>query len=295
MKKNVLLLSDIHGNLPALEAVLEDVKHLEFEAILCNGDMIYGSKPNECLERLLDLDAIMIAGNIETSIIRLYAKLLPPEIYQCDQFAFTRHIAKILKKENLLALYKIPQKLVINDLLPGSILMVHGSPDDQYELIMPNKKKERFEEVMEALEEDFIIFGHTHQQWNKKHANKWAINSGSVGLPLNGIPKAQYTIITYEENRLDSIQINQKLVAYDNHQAYADFEEAGFNILDPTIKIIKERLLTGIKNDNSFLGFYYDFVTKETGKHFDEVSCDDKNKYWHLADQEYDWENNQTS
>ncbi len=287
--KKILLISDIHGNLPALNAVLEAVQDQEFEAILSNGDMIYGANPNECLEKLLEINAIMIAGNIETNVIRLYAKLCPPEWYQCEQYAYNRHIAKILSHENLLQLYKLSETLVIEDLLPGTIQMVHGSPDNQIEWISPLKKDGRFEEILENCEHEYLIFGHTHHQWDKKHAGVWAINPGSVGLPLDGKPEAQYTIITYLQDHPDSVEVQHHSVKYDTKQSIQNFYKQGFDPNNPFIKHVFYLLNSGIKRDDFFITYYFELAEKESGKKFDQLTCEEKNKYWFKADQTYNW------
>lgn len=287
--KKILLISDIHGNLPALEAVLESVQDQTFEAILSNGDMIYGANPNQCIEKLLKLNAIMIAGNIETNIIRLSAKLCPPEWYQCEQYAYTRHIAKILSHQNLLHLYKLSETLVIENLLPGSIQMVHGSPAHQYEWISPLKNDGRFEEILENCDHDFLIFGHTHHQWDQKHAGVWAINPGSVGMPLDGKPEAQYTIITYEEGQSKSVQVHHHSVKYDTQQAIKNFHNQGFDSTNPFIKHVFYLLTTGKKREDFFVTHYINLAQQESGKPFDQLSCQEKNKYWFQADQTYDW------
>ena len=287
--KKILLITDIHGNLPALEAVFDAVKQEEFEAILCNGDMIYGASPNQCLELLKEKEVIMIAGNIETNVIRLYAKLCPPEWYQCEQYAYTRHIAKILSHENLLELYKLSETLIIEDLLPGSIQMVHGSPDDQNEWISPLKKDGRFEEILENCEHDYLISGHTHHQWDQKHAGVWAINAGSVGLPLDGKPEAQYTIISYEDHQPDSVEVHHHSVSYDTQQSIQNFYDQGFDVNNPFIKHVFYLLKTGIKREDFFITHYFNLAETQSGKKFDQLSNEERNKYWHLADQSYDW------
>ena len=287
--KKILLFTDIHGNLPALEAVLEAVKNQEFEAILCNGDMIYGANPNECLEKLVEINAIMISGNIETNVIRLYAKLCPPDWYQCEQYAYTRQIAKILSRENLLQLYKLSETLIIEDLLPGSIQMVHGSPDEQNEWISPLKNDGRFEEILENCEHDYLIFGHTHHQWDQKHAGVWAINAGSVGLPLDGKPEAQYTIISYEEGIPESVQVHHHSAKYDTQQSIQNFHDQGFDPQNPFIKHVFYLLKTGVKREDFFITHYFDLAEKQSGKPFDQLTCEEKNKFWFQADQSYDW------
>jgi putative phosphoesterase len=287
--KKILLITDIHGNLPALQAVMQAVKEQEFEAILCNGDTIYGASPNQCLQILKEKEAIMIAGNAETNVIRLASKLLPPEWYHADQFEFTRKIAKNLTRENLLYIMDFSAQVEVFDLLPGSIRMVHGSPDDQYEWLSPILNPKRYQEVMQNLQEDILICGHTHQQWHRTFQSKLCINAGSVGLPLDGEPKAQYTIVSYQDDLFDSIKIEEYSIPYDIETAYQDFIKAGFSPQDPTIKLHKELLYTGNKRETPFVDFYQKLIQAETKKSIDQLSIEERNYYWHVADQKYQW------
>jgi predicted phosphodiesterase len=134
-------LADIHGNIPALEAVLEDLQSVELHGLIAAGDLINGPQPVETSHRLQQLrrslECWMIRGNGELSLLQ-YATGKRPAYWQtCRQFAFVRWNYRQLDEETLDFMSALPEQAVIQVTGAPSIRVVHGSPRDAGEEIFP--------------------------------------------------------------------------------------------------------------------------------------------------------------
>ena len=140
IKYRIAVLADIHGNLQALEAVLDDLKKdLPLNGILVAGDIIVGPGQQQVLQRLMELGAVMIQGNNEQRIARMEAGTIPPYFYTARQFSLTRWAYEHLDPNQRTFVCNLPDQTVFQ--LPGTdpIRMAHGSPRDNSELVLPER------------------------------------------------------------------------------------------------------------------------------------------------------------
>ncbi len=203
-----LILSDIHANLPAFEAVLADAE--PFDQVWCLGDVIgYGPNPNECVERIRDLPGIQcIKGNHDAAIIGD----IDIRAFNYEARASLEWLDAVLHPENRQWLMNLPDRLVLDD-----ITLVHGSPRNPvWEYIL---EKRTAWENMKAFNTKFCLVGHTHipcicllegedpQSIKIRYMTpgktfsigfKSIINPGSVGQPRDHNPKASYLIFDDE-------------------------------------------------------------------------------------------------
>jgi putative phosphoesterase len=182
----VAALYDVHSNLPALEAVLAEVERERVDAIVLGGDCIHGPEPVETLERLQALGerALWLRGNTD----RLIAG---------DEASEKRHrwVASMIGEEGTAFLLSLPltQQLEVDGL--GQTLFCHATPRDDEEIVTPLTSDERLASILDGVEADAVVTGHTHMQEDRLVGGIRWINAGSVGLPYEDDIKAFWALL----------------------------------------------------------------------------------------------------
>jgi len=177
----VAVLCDVHGNLPALEAVLAEVASLEVDRIVCGGDVVAGPFPRECLERLLTLDAVFVRGNADRESSRAPAGTWEWIVSNLDPLSVE-------------FLGELPQAVSL-----GGVLYCHGSPRDDDEILTRVSTDERFRAALEGVEERLVVGGHTHVQFERVIDGIRFVNAGSVGIPYEGKQGAFWALLDGED------------------------------------------------------------------------------------------------
>jgi putative phosphoesterase len=182
----VAALYDIHGNLPALEAVLAEVEREEVDVIVLGGDCIHGPQPAETLERLRALGerALWIRGNTD--------RLIAGDPDGDDLHGW---VAETLGEGRVAFLASLPptQRLDVDGL--GDTLFCHATPHDDETIVTPLTPDERLAEILEGVDADAIVAGHTHMQQDRTVGRIRWINAGSVGLPYEDDIKAFWALL----------------------------------------------------------------------------------------------------
>lgn len=173
----VAALYDIHGNLPALEAVLSDLETVTPDLVVVGGDAVLGPFPRETLETLLALDerARFVRGNTDRILGDFVADALTPE-----QRAF-------------LAGLPLTMSLEVDGL--GSVLFCHASPRSDEEIVTRLSPETRLAPMLEGVAEEVVVGGHTHVQFDRRAAGKRMVNAGSVGMPYEDGPGAYWALL----------------------------------------------------------------------------------------------------
>lgn len=190
----IAFISDIHGNMPALEAVLEDIEQAGVDEIICLGDIAnIGPHPAECLDTIRGLDCLTIQGNHE---LYLLGETLPDDWRTCPTWASMRWAQAQLTPEHCDYIANLPVKHELNgdQLAPATLL--HASFYDQFVGFVPELSEEETAVRMNGHDNLTLFCGHTHRQLYRQWSNSWIINVGAVGMPLDGTPEAKYTIAT---------------------------------------------------------------------------------------------------
>jgi len=181
----VAVLNDIHGNLPALEAVLAEVEREDVDAIVVGGDVSVGPYPRETLERLDDLgDRVrFLRGNADREAVTESAHA---------GVAWTR---ERLTEEQREFLRVLPTTLSLDVDGLGHVLFCHGSPRSDEEILTKVSPDERIRAALAGVEERVVVCGHTHHQFDRV-VDRWRlVNAGSVGMPYEGSPGAYWTLL----------------------------------------------------------------------------------------------------
>ena len=225
-----LIISDVHANLIALEAVLRDAE--PFDQVWCLGDVVgYGPNPNECVERIRDLQGVQcIKGNHDAAIIGD----IDIRAFNYEARASLEWLDTVLKPENRQWLTNLPDRLVLDDMT-----LVHGSPRNPvWEYILDKKAAW---ENMTAFDTKVCLVGHTHIPCSYQLENgdalsvkiryftpgktftvdlKSIVNPGSVGQPRDHNPKASYLIFNdeteewvYQRVDYDIKQVQKQILA----------------------------------------------------------------------------------
>ena len=191
----VAAIYDIHANLPALEAVLEDVRRAEVDQIVVGGDVLPGPMPREtitCL-RSLKFPAEFIQGNGDREV--LLEKRGATASSVPEQFlAVIRWTAKQLQPddEELLASWAQTRRLQIDGL--GEVLFCHATPQNDTDIFTARTPEEALLPVFEGLGVSTVVCGHTHMQFDRTIGTVRVLNAGSVGMPF-GKPGAYWALL----------------------------------------------------------------------------------------------------
>jgi diadenosine tetraphosphatase ApaH/serine/threonine PP2A family protein phosphatase len=210
------VVSDIHGNIDALESVLEDVARRNVSSVACLGDFVgYGSHPNECIERLRPLIEIAVAGNHDLAACgRLKLGYFNP-----DAAVAARWTEQQLSEENRAYLHDLPYSV-----LWRGLRLVHSSPaqpDEWHYVLSPADA----EEEMKAYDEAVCLIGHSHYpgafEWTPRRIeytrqpeirmvadHRYLVNVASVGQPRDGDPRAGYLLYDDKKNTLIHVRID---------------------------------------------------------------------------------------
>jgi predicted phosphodiesterase len=191
----VAAIYDIHGNLPALEAVLQDIRQSEVDRVVVGGDVVPGPMPRETLACLSDLDIPVqfIYGNGEVAVLEQMAGRDPaavPEQYR----PIVRWTAQQLHPEYERLLAGWPKTLRVEIPGLGQALFCHATPRNENECFTCLTPEDRLLEVFEGLDVPVVICGHTHMQFDRVIGRIRVLNAGSVGMPF-GEPGADWLLL----------------------------------------------------------------------------------------------------
>ena len=223
------ILSDIHGNLPALEAVMEDLKNFDVDQAIVPGDVInFGPFSRQTAEFVIEKKWPVIRGNNEYFLIDYKTPRAPGEWNDPLQFApivwLSRQFDAVAKLKMQISAWPDSLNLRFPDAPP--IQVFHGIPNDSWAPIYWTMTDEEIEKLLLTVEADFVICGHTHLPMDRQ-AGRWRIfNPGSVGVPLDGIFSASYMIL---EGDAQGWKPAFRRIPFDYEAVFKQFEESGYN------------------------------------------------------------------
>ncbi|MFD3157809.1 metallophosphoesterase family protein [Haloimpatiens sp. FM7330] len=216
----IAVMSDIHGNLYALENALKDIKKRNVDTIVCLGDLVgYGPFPNEVINLIRTENILNIKGNYDASVVdNKFSYIRDTEI---NKFSLPWNVEN-LTEENKLYLKNLPTEITLN-YNNKNIKFVHGSPRKINEYLKENSKEAQ--EVMDIFEGDLLICAHTHIPYIKQYGNKLLLNQGSIGKPKMGRPNSTYAIIELTEDNMHGEIIE---ISYDYSKTMKDMKDKNF-------------------------------------------------------------------
>lgn len=278
------VLADVHGNLPALEAVLEDFKRFNPDGVIVAGDYVGGPHPNETLALLCSMiPNWMIIGNSDIGVLRYLDEKSLAYYRTTKQFALLRWACQRIDSKSLESLRNLPEQRVI--LLGNSdpILVVHGRLETAFDGYDPEEELGKLESDLAKIEESVLICGHTHCPWVFKKNGKLVLNPGSVAGPLNGFIGAQYALLEW----LDGYwQAELHAIKYDLTRIRSDFVQSGLlEAGGPLARCFLNSIETGGDGSLRFLEYAWS-LAKRAGYQNSSFIPDE---IWDQAEDMYDW------
>ena len=221
------ILSDIHGNLPALEAVIADLENFDVDQIIVAGDVInFGPFSKKTAEVVIKNQWPVIRGNNEYFLVDYSTPRAPAEWNDPLQFAPIAWLDRQFEQKLKLRISAWPDALNLRFHDAPPIQVFHGTPNDCWDSIYWTLADEEIEKFLTTVEADFVICGHTHLPMDRQ-AGRWRIfNPGSVGVPLDGTFSASYMVL---EGNEQGWKPTFRRVHFNYEAIFKEFEVSGYN------------------------------------------------------------------
>ena len=223
----VAVITDIHGNLVALEAALAAIDAMGVDQIYCGGDLVgYGPDPNEVCALIEDRAIPTIYGNYDYAIARelddcgcAYVTPHDRELGQ-QSVIWTRANTNARAKAFMLGL-PFDLRFAMGE---TRVRLVHGSPRKVNEYLFEDKPASLYERLAASAECDVLVFGHTHKPWVRAYGGVLFVNCGSVGKPKDADPRAAFAVLELTDGKV-SVAIER--VPYDAEAVAREVEAVG--------------------------------------------------------------------
>ena len=209
--KRVAVLADVHGNLPALEAVLMDVERARVDAIVSAGDVAAGPMPAECVDRLRESDrpVLWVHGNADREAMpEAVGEVLGP------------YLAERLGDERRAFIADAPLTVELDVEGLGAVLACHGTPRSDEEILTKLSPAARVDEALQNVAADLVVCGHTHVQYDRTVSGRRLVNVGSVGIPYEGRRGAFWALL--------GPGVDLRRTEYDVEAAVAEIRSTGY-------------------------------------------------------------------
>jgi putative phosphoesterase len=221
------VITDIHANLPALNAALARIEELGIEAVFCGGDLVgYGPHPNEVCAVMAEREIPTIYGNYDYAVAR--------DLDDCGCAYLTPHDRELGQRsvEWTLAHTDQGSKDFMRNLpfdlhfpVGGfDVHLVHGSPRKVNEYLFEDKPASLYERLAASESDRVLVFGHTHKPWVREYGDVLFVNCGSVGKPKDGDPRAAFALLTATAS---GVSVAIERVQYDTGAVAAEVRDAG--------------------------------------------------------------------
>ncbi len=239
----IAVLSDIHGNLPALEAVLSEVEREQVDGYVVAGDYVGGPNAVETIKLISSLSpSWIIRGNAEEREIAFNEHRITDSWNTSKQFGLGRWVHTHLDKASMDFISSLPAQSVCAIPDTAAIRIVHGSPRALSEHLYPDRDpikmalfrragfpwEERepvlLRTALSEIDETFLICGHTHISWQQSENGKLAINPGAISAATEGDSLARFALLTWIGG---TWQAEHKTVPYDLARLRAAFRDSG--------------------------------------------------------------------
>jgi putative phosphoesterase len=190
----VAALYDIHGNLPALDAVLAELRQEPPDAVVVGGDVAAGPMPREVLARLRDLPwpVHWLRGNADRAVVMGFDGTIPLELRDHPLFAGDAWAATFLTRADRDFLDGLPPLLALDVDGLGEVLFCHGTARSDEERVTTATPPQRLARVLAEAGAGVVVGGHTHRQFDRRAGGRRMVNAGSVGRPYEHRPGAYW-------------------------------------------------------------------------------------------------------
>lgn len=248
----IAVLADIHGNLPAFEAALKHVSQQKVDQIILAGDIVVGSPDSKaCWELALSLGCPILRGNHERYAAYFGTPKASPD-WTMERFAPLHWAVEQLSEQDRRCMEQLPVNLRLPE--APDLFFVHASERDDHDSIASHTPVQALHEMFPTAPEQYMIRAHNHygqvRIWNKG----FIVTGGSVGLPLDGNPTAQYLLLDQEKN---GWSIQHVSVPYDQEAAISRFHDTGYiSKVGPMGHLFFREVVTATQHIVPFLRLY---------------------------------------
>ncbi|MDQ3914393.1 MAG: metallophosphatase family protein [Actinomycetota bacterium] len=190
----VAALYDVHGNVAALQAVLDEVRGAGADLVVFGGDLAWGAFPREAVDLVMEpgLPALYVRGNADRSVARADAEM-PEWVGEvtrwCHERLGERHRTFLLRQSESVS-------VDVDGL--GAVFFCHGSPRSDEESLTVLTPEERLRDAVARVAERVVVCGHTHMQFDRTVGGTRVVNAGSVGMPYEGAPGAYWALLSQD-------------------------------------------------------------------------------------------------
>jgi len=233
------ILADIHGNLPALEAVIQELERIQPDYVVLNGDLINGTPfSSQVIDHVRRLDWLVVRGNHEFYYLDYNTERAVPGSEDGERWGQLHWLIENLSPDQGHYLAMLPDERGF--FIPGTqpLRIAHGVPGQNRVGFYTHQTNAEIAAKLEHVQERTLISAHTHIQLDRHvranpshpHAPQWhVINPGSVGLPLNGNPHAQFALIESVPEQVEAggWRVHHYGVAYDRRPVLDAFHSSG--------------------------------------------------------------------
>jgi putative phosphoesterase len=233
----IAFISDIHGNAIALESVLTDIKNKNVDKIIVLGDLCFrGSEPKRSLDIVRSLNTEVIKGNADEWVIRGVIEGEVPSTANEMMNKERDWTVSQLDKEGITYLKNLPVELNL-EYSRIKIHAFHATPTSLFDVIEPFADDEDIKKVLMAnTDSDLYVYGHIHKPYIRYLNSKCIINTGSVGLPFDGLNHSSYAIV---EIQGEGIQTSIVRTKYNVSHAISQFKESHYPNKELMMKILE--------------------------------------------------------
>jgi len=279
----IAVISDVHGNLAALEAVLERFRPLQPDALVAAGDFMGGPQVDAIVDIMRTLGPHAVSGNTDASLIDHYRGRAPEFERIAPKFAVARWAARHVSVGALQWLESLPEQRVVAIPATDAIRVVHGSPRSNREPLRPSTDAATLDAILADVPEPVLICGHTHVPMVLRLGRHLIVNPGAVSAPLDGQVGAQYALLTCKAGEWSA---ELSLVPYDAHPTREAYESSG--LLEEGGPLARALLLaaeTGVYLYDAFLA-HAESVAREMGMSTEPFVPEEA---WTAAEASFDW------
>jgi putative phosphoesterase len=226
----IAVIGDIHANLPALRAVIDDVARIGADALYCTGDVVgRGPHPDEVVTELRRLEIPTVQGNWDEAVgmdREQTGAAFATAQAEAEANASMRWSSERLSEENKAWLRQLPQTMRVT-LAGRSVFLFHGSPIKQSEYLWAARPSRVFARLASDEADDLFCFGHTHEAFHRVVGQAHVVACGSVGCGTDGDARARYAVVYIGE---PDIAVGFRSVDYDHVSVVRDMAAAGHPI-----------------------------------------------------------------
>lgn len=221
------VLADIHGNLPALEAVVADIAAQAVDEVVVAGDLVgRGPQGGGVVRRIAALGWAAVRGNHEDYLLDIRAGRVPAGWRGDPAWAGARWMADELGDDGAAFVAALPLARVAAT--AAAVRIVHGTPASNREGFGPWTDDATLERIVAEVAEPVLVGAHTHRPLVRDLGHHLVVNTGSVGLPFNGDPRAQYAVLSDDAVSGTGWRAEHRAVAYDRAAIRRIYRDSGF-------------------------------------------------------------------